>query len=113
MVLKSVEDVYKRQPCLRRAASSGNLPSAGPCGLPDHWQHSSLLTDTSYAVLFSHSVSLSFFVYSRLWTRPQIWILVPTENPEANRDVYKRQVQGAKFLAGKAPGMYDMADVIG
>ena len=25
----------------------------------------------------------------------------------------KGAVQGAKFLAGKAPGMYDMADVIG
>ena len=45
--------------------------------------HSSLLTDTSYATRFSHSVSLTFFVYSLLWTRPQIRILVPTPNPDA------------------------------
>ena len=28
-------------------------------------------------------VSLTFFVYSLLWTRPQMRILVPTPNPEA------------------------------
>ena len=34
---------------------------------------------------FSHSVSLSFLVYSRLCTRPQTRTLVPTSKLEANR----------------------------
>ncbi len=56
--------------------------------------HSSLLMETSYAMRFSHSVSLSFLVYSRLCTRPQTLTLVPTSKLEANRALRPQLMQG-------------------
>ena len=43
-----------------------------------------LLTDTSYATLFSVCVSDNFLTYSRLWILPQICTCPPTSKPEAN-----------------------------
>lgn len=55
---------------------------------------SSLLTETSYATLFSSSSSVIFFIYSRLWMRPQIMHLSPTWKVLANRAFLPQQIQG-------------------
>ena len=57
-------------------------------------RYSSLLTDISYAILFSLSSSLSFFMYSRLWILPQICVWPPTSNPDAKRAFLPQQMQG-------------------
>ena len=45
--------------------------------------YSNLLTDTSYATLFSVSFSPIRFIYSLLWIRPQIRTWPPTSNADA------------------------------
>ena len=57
-------------------------------------RYSSLLTDISYAILFSLSSSLSFFMYSRLWILPQICVWPPTSNPDAKRAFLPQQIHG-------------------
>lgn len=53
-----------------------------------------LLTDTSYATLFSVCVSDNFLTYSRLWILPQICTCPPTSKPEANLAFRPQQMHG-------------------
>ena len=54
----------------------------------------SLLTDTSYAVRFSVSVSVNFLIYSRLWILPMTCTCSPTSNAEANLAFLPQQIHG-------------------
>ena len=56
--------------------------------------NSSLLTDTSYAVLVSVSVSDNFFTYSLLWILPSIRTCSPTSKFDAYRAFLPQQIQG-------------------
>ena len=70
------------------------LPAGGNIVQYYESRYSSLLTDISYAILFSLSSSLSFFMYSRLWILPQIWIWLPTSNPAVNLAFLPQQIHG-------------------